>query len=80
MTHVTEATASPVTYRYWVELASHESTIDDEFNEVPRWFETFDVVVSQPTLFAIEKLLTERGYLKGWSIVSFWVPDFNEPF
>ncbi|MGL5922156.1 hypothetical protein [Chroococcidiopsis sp.] len=88
MTYVTEATVDEIptlisflavggiqTYRYFVQLITVAQTIDDDFYQVPVDHKVLDVVVVEQGAKAIEELLEEKGYLKGWKIVCFWQPE-----
>ena len=68
------------TYRFVVELASEELTYDDELNEIPTEHQIIEVTVLEPTRKAIVDLLTEKGYLYKWGLVSYWVPQKCEEF
>jgi len=59
------------TYRYFVELASDEL----DFEGVPERFKIVDVVVTEPTEAAIKTLVAATHWLKGYTMVSHWIPD-----
>lgn len=58
-------------YRYMVELASNEL----DFEGVPESYTTVDVMVAEPNKAAILELLAEKGLLKNWGMVSYWIPE-----
>lgn len=77
MTYLTADNATPTdSYRFFAELASCE--LDPE--GIPEYFRTIDVVVAEPTQEAIEKEITSRPWLKGYSLISYWTVDDGCPF
>jgi len=69
-------TAKTRTYRFYVELASTNC----DYEGVPEWTRTIDVVVSEPTLEAITQLIAACEWLQGYELVSFWQPEDSAPF
>ncbi|MDZ4879101.1 MAG: hypothetical protein CLLPBCKN_008539 [Chroococcidiopsis cubana SAG 39.79] len=64
-------------YRYYVDLASEER----DYQGVPEFTRTIDVVVTQPSKEAIASLVAACSWLKGYSVVSYNEPSFEEaPF
>ena len=72
----TEATGGVKSYRYLAELASNEL----DFEGVPERFLTVDAMVLEPSETAILELLGEKGLLKDWGLVSFWIPEDCDEF
>lgn len=68
-------TSPALAHRFMVELASNELVLDCEGVPVPKEHKTVDVVVTSPTLLAITTLLQTAGHLKGFQVVSHWVPS-----
>lgn len=69
-----------VGHKYFVELASIKWELQDS-RAVPVSSQILDVVVVEPTIQAIERLLVSGGWLKDWQIVSYSRPDAHEaPF
>ncbi|OWY63860.1 hypothetical protein B7486_50615 [cyanobacterium TDX16] len=69
-----------VGHRYFVELVSKQVEIQDS-RPVPVSSQILDVVVVEPTIQTIERLLVSCGWLKDWQIVSYSRPDAHEaPF
>lgn len=66
-----QAKTTAQTYRYYVELASNER----DWEGVPESTRMIDVVVLEPTRAAIETLLQVAGYLDGYRIMTWWVPE-----
>jgi hypothetical protein len=62
-------------YRYKVDLVSIEQELDSQEVPVPKHIETVDLCVAEPTEEAIALLLSVKGYLKNYQIVSYWVPE-----
>lgn len=71
-----EATGGVTSYRYLAELASNE--LDEE--GVPERFLTVDAMVVEPTEQAILELLSEKGWLKHWGLVSYWQEENGDEF
>ncbi|MDV2997874.1 MAG: hypothetical protein N4J56_007579 [Chroococcidiopsis sp. SAG 2025] len=64
-------------YRYYVDLASEER----DYQGVPEYTRTIDVVVTQPSKEAIAQLIAACSWLKGYSVVSYNKPSSEEaPF
>ncbi|MDV2997024.1 MAG: hypothetical protein N4J56_006729 [Chroococcidiopsis sp. SAG 2025] len=79
MTYLTapDAIGAKQWYRYYVELASEERDCEG----VPEFTRTIDVVVTQPSKDAIAQLVSACSWLKGYSVVSYNKPSFEEaPF
>ena len=71
-----EALAQPtIAHRYMVELASLELELDFLGVPVPVDYQTVDVVVTEPTKTAIQTLIAAADWLKGYTMVSYWIPD-----
>jgi len=69
-----------VGYRYYVELVSNKSELQDS-RAVPTHTQVVDVVVMQPTRDAIAQLISTCDWLKDYSIVSYNEPSFDRaPF
>ena len=69
-----------VGHKYFVELASIKWELQDS-RAVPVSAQEIDVLVAEPTIQAIERLLVSGGWLKDWQIVSYSRPDAHEaPF
>lgn len=67
-------------HRYLVELVSRKYELQED-RAVPVSTRTIDVVVTQPTSDAIASLIAACSWLKGYSIVSYDEPSFDEaPF
>lgn len=64
------------TYRYFVELASNKL----DYEGVPEHYQIVDVVVTEPTVEAIQTLIAATGWLEGHTMVSHWVPADECPF
>jgi hypothetical protein len=72
-----DAIGAKQSYRYYVELASEQR----DFEGVPEFTRTIDVVVTQPTYDAIASLVAACSWLKGYEVVSYNEPNFDEaPF
>lgn len=79
MTYITapEAVGAKQSYRYYVELASEQR----DWEGVPEFTRTIDVVVTQPTLEAIASIVAACSRLKGYEVVSYNELDCDEaPF
>lgn len=79
MTHLTapDAIGAKQWYRYYVDLASEQR----DFEGVPEFTRTIDVVVTQPTPEAIAQVVAACNWLKGYEVVSYNEPNFDEaPF
>ncbi|PSB45513.1 hypothetical protein C7B80_16800 [Cyanosarcina cf. burmensis CCALA 770] len=79
MTYLTapDAIGAKQSYRYYVDLASEQR----DFEGVPEFTRTIDVVVTQPTHDAIASLVAACSWLKGYEVVSYNEPNFDEaPF
>jgi len=64
-------------YRYYVDLVSNQRDCEG----VPEFTRTIDVVVTQPTREAIASLVAACSWLKGYEVVSYNEPSFDEaPF
>lgn len=63
------------TYRYYVELASTQL----DFDGVPEFFCVVDVV-AVPTQEAIIKAIFDCEFLKGYELISYWIPEDEAPF
>ncbi|URD53717.1 hypothetical protein [Chroococcidiopsis sp. CCNUC1] len=69
-----------VGHRFLVELVSRKYELLDD-RAIPVSTRTIDVVVTQPTFDAIASLIAACSWLKGYSIVSYSEPSFDEaPF
>jgi len=69
-----------VGYRFWVELAAKKHELQDN-RAVPISTQTIDIVVTQPTEDAIASLVAACSWLKGYEVVSYNEPSFDEaPF
>lgn len=73
-----EAQETKLTYRYFAELASNEF----DYEGLPKHCRIIDVVVLEPTEAALKTLMAATGWLKGYTLVGFWLPepDENTPF
>lgn len=83
MTYLTDAEicpGSPNSYRFFVELASNEVELDAYDEPVPVAFKTLDVLVVEPTIEAIRRVIANQNWLKDFSIVDYWQPDPDCPF
>lgn len=69
MTYLTapDAAGAKQWYRYYVEIASKQLN----FEGVPEFTRTIDVVVAQPTQEAITQLINACGWLEGYGLVSY---------
>lgn len=67
--------APALAQRFMVQLVSNELVLDAQGVPVPTDFKTLDVVVVEPNLGAIATLLCTVGHLKGYQIVSYWIPQ-----
>jgi len=79
MTYLTaaEAIGAKQSYRYYVDLASEQR----DYQGVPEFTRTIDVVVTQPSRDAIAQLVAACSWLKGYEVVSYNEPSFQEaPF
>ena len=63
------------TFRYFCELASNELELDRDGIPVPVDYKTVDLVVTEPTEQAIKTLIAAADWLKGYTMVSHWVPE-----
>jgi len=64
-------------YRYYVDLIS----VQRDYQGVPEFTRTIDVVVTQPTQDAIVSLVAACSWLKGYEVISYREPSFLEaPF
>lgn len=71
-----ETLAQPtLAHRFMVELASTETELDAQGVPVPKEYKTIDVVLLEPTKQAIKTLIAATDWLKGWTMVSHWVPE-----
>lgn len=64
------------TYRFFVELASDKL----DYEGVPESFQIVDVVVLENSEQAIKTLIASAGWLKGYTMISHWIPEDNCPF
>lgn len=82
MTYLTDSAIAPgsSSYRFFVELASNEVELDAYDQAVPVAFKTLDILVVEPTIEAIRKLVAAQNWLSDWSIVDYWQPDPDCPF
>ena len=78
MTYLTapDAISAKQSYRYYVEVAC----LKRDFEGVPEFTRTIDVVVTQPTPDALRQLINACGWLNGYELVSYWEPDYIAPF
>lgn len=82
MPYLTAPTAqkTKLTYRYFAELASNEL----DYEGLATHYQVIDVVVLEPTEEAVKTLIAAAGWLKGYTLVSFWSPqpdsDEDAPF
>lgn len=78
MPYLTAPTAQEIklTYRYFAELASLEL----DYEGLSMHYQVIDLVVLEPTEEAVKTLIAAAGWLKGYTLVSFWSPqpDSNE--
>ncbi len=70
------ASDAPTPYRFLVELWSLQTDEDGD----PIETDLVDVLVVEPTIKAIRKLLQSEGLLELWQIVDHWQPDGDIPF
>ncbi len=71
-----ETLAQPtLVHRFLVELASTETEPDCQGVPVSKKFKIIDVVLLEPSEQAIKTLIAETCWLKGWTMVSHWVPS-----
>lgn len=68
------------TYRYMVEMVSHELELDRNGIPVPKDCQTVDVVVTEPGVEAITALLMATGWLDGYRMASYSTPEDGCPF
>lgn len=62
-------------HRYIVQLVSTELELDSQEVPVPKETKIIDVCVTEPTREAIAKLLETAGYLQGYQIEQYWIPQ-----
>lgn len=76
MTYLTapDAVEAKHWYRYYVGLASEQLN----YQGVPEFTRTIDLLVTQLTLEAIEQLLAACSWLKGYEVASYNEPSLNE--
>jgi len=65
---ITQATPA---HRFMVEVASNE--LDHE--GIPLDIRTVDLLLSAPTREAISVAIAEAQWLKGYSLMSYWLPE-----
>ncbi len=76
-----ETLAQPtLAHRFMVELASDELELDRDGIPVPVDYKMVDLVVTEPTKTAIQTLIAATSWLKGYTMVSHWIPEDNCPF
>lgn len=69
-----DALQAKQSYRYIVELTSKRL----DYQGVPEFTRTIDLLVTQPTLEAIKQLVATCSWLKGYEVVSYNEPSLNE--
>ncbi len=65
---ITQATPA---HRFMVEVASNEL----DYEGIPLDIRTVDLLLSVPTREAISVAIAEAQWLKGYSLMSYWLPE-----
>ncbi|MDZ4876784.1 MAG: hypothetical protein CLLPBCKN_006601 [Chroococcidiopsis cubana SAG 39.79] len=72
-----DAISAKQSYRYYVDLVS----VQRDYQGVPEFTRTIDVVVTQPSKEAIVSLVAACSWLKGYEVISYNELSFQEaPF
>lgn len=68
------AQKTKLTYRYFAELASNKL----DYEGLAEHYQVINVVMLEPTEEAVKTLIAAAGWLKGYTLVSFWSLQLSE--